>query len=402
MAEIVNRIVRARVKQLKPRVEIDRWFRSPLRYGWWLASVAAIVLLVAFRLHRANLAVIDRDQQLPLVLALSRLDLRHALTSVLQRQASPPGFGFFALPFHVVLRGLVGYRNAYLIAGIATMVVLATAVLTLSRSLDVSRRSPHELLVVGAVVNASPVLASLTEAFHPSDLLATAMCALGCSAVFRGRIALAVVALGLGLFTKQWVIIPIAVLVATDRAGRRWQLALGSLAVFGIGIAPFVVTNRADSFAALAAADVVRGAHSLVGHLPVTSDGVIRLEARVMPLAVVAVLCFWCWRRDTISRAQTISVMAAAFLMRSLLDPGGFLYYLAPGAAFLALVRPTWQWPAAVLIGSVTVGILYEPAHGYRVLAAAFAIAALSLAAVTACLWAAFHPLLNRPDGGRS
>ena len=39
--------------------------------------------------------------------------------------------------------------------------------------------------------------------------------------------------------------------------------------------------------------------------------------------------------------------------MRPLVDPAGFTYYLAPGVAFLVLVRPTsWRWPIlTVLLG---------------------------------------------------
>jgi hypothetical protein len=48
------------------------------------------------------------------------------------------------------------------------------------------------------------------------------------------------------------------------------------------------------------------------------------------------------------------AALAAALLARTVVDPAGYQYYVAPGAAFLPLVSRQWRWP----IGSLAGGLL--------------------------------------------
>jgi hypothetical protein len=385
----------------------------------YAAGLAVLALGVAARLATAGLTPVDRQQQLQLVEALADGDLAVALERqpfaggrpltqdeaeehvgirfpdalfedgglVFWRpaQASPPGYGVFALPFHLALSPLVGAGDAYVVAALAALTLLGVAVVAASRAAGVPAWSPQELVTVGTVVLSPVVLAALTESFHPSDLLAAAAVIGAVALLARRQVVPAALLLGAGLYTKQWVIVAVAVLACLEVGRDRLRVAAIPLVVAGAGLLPFLAADARATVDALGAPFVARGANALTGHLGIEGDLALALFARILPLAVVALLCLWLLGRSGARRAGAavaIPALAAALLVRPILDPAGFVYYAAPAAAVLPLVEARLRGPLLTLAGGVAVAALAVPFAGNGALWRAALITAILLAAL--------------------
>lgn len=317
------------------------------------------------------MTVEDRPQQQHLVEALAGGRLADAFGG--PPQTSGPGFGLFALPWFLLARPALGANDAYVVASLAALLALLVAAVAASRAVGVAGRSWGELGRVAAITCSVPVLSCYSEAFHPADVLAVAA-SLGAFALWqRGRITPAFLLLGFAVVTRQWAVAVVAVLAVLSDREDRLTLVLGSLAVGLVAIVPFLVANREATVVALTAKQV--------GRFPLTLPGIIAGTptlrtglGRVLPLALLAAFCTWLAVRvrsvlPPVPRASAaplaVSALAAALLLRPLVDPAGFTYYLAPGMAFLVLVRPaSWRWPIlTVLLG---VGLVVRREASWR------------------------------------
>jgi hypothetical protein len=314
-----------------------------------LAAIGVVAVGVAL----LTLTVEDRAQQQHLVESLAGGRLTDAFGG--PPQTSGPGFGLFALPWFLLARPALGADDAYVVASLLALAPLLVAATAASRAVGVASRSWAELGRVAAITCSVPVLSCYSEAFHPADVLAVAA-SLGAFALWqRGRITPAFLLLGFAVVTRQWAVAVVAVLAVLSDREDRLTLVLGSLAVGLVAIVPFLVANREATVVALTAKQV--------GRFPLTLPGIVAgtptlrtVLGRVLPLALLAAFCTWlALRARSVAPTAPLAVaaLAAALLLRPLVDPAGFTYYLAPGVAFLVLVRPTsWRWPAlTVLLG---------------------------------------------------
>lgn len=312
--------------------------------------VGAVAVAVAAVWHTDA----DLSQQQVLVEALAHGRLGDAFVGA--PQTSGPGFGLFALPFFLAARGPLGVDDAYLLASLAALVAMVPAAVAASRAAGVPRRSWGEVGRVAAIVLSVPVLSCFWEAFHPADVLAVAAC-LAAFATWSRRLTLATVALlGFAVATRQWAVIVVAILVVLADREDRARLALGSVAVTLLVLLPFLATNPTDTMATLAAKHVGRFPLTAPG-IVAASDSALFLLSRYLPLALAAGLCLWLLQRSPQGAVAVpelaVAALAAGLLLRPLVDPAGFTYYLAPGVAFVVLLRPaSWRWPAlSVLLG---------------------------------------------------
>jgi len=321
---------------------------KPLARVPWLVALAGIVAATYVVIRSTGTTNLDFEQQLRLVHSLQRLELHSALGSTVHVQASPPGYGFFALPFAAALSPIMGAAGAYRVAALAAFGLLLAGTIVASRARGIPPRSGHELAVGLAVVSAAASLACVTESFHPSDLLATALCLVAYAAVVQRRHWRAVVVLGLALYVKQWATVVVGVACAVQRSRQlRLRYAIVPTAIVLGALVPFAVANPPRTIAAVSASSVSAAPSTLLGRLLApASRGVLALEARILPLALVACLCLWLLeRRASTGPAVVAAVLATALLVRPALDPAGYEYYLLPGMAFLAITVRRWWWP---------------------------------------------------------
>jgi hypothetical protein len=328
-------------------------------WGWWL-GIAAIGAIEAVVLLHWQISGSDRGQQYPLMYQLSKGHLADALGPGLQ-QTSGPGFGVFAPVYWLVRQVAPANMNefrlidrAMAVSGIATLPFLAWAWVFASRAAGIARRSALELIGLLLAMTGVPVVACLSEAFHPADLLATAAVLAAFGLAMRGRIGWCAVALGFGLATRQWVVVAIAVFAVLHE--RRDQIIIigGSIGVFAAILLPFMATGPEDTMNALSATSTIRGGTTAAGLVPyrTVNDTRLYVLSRYLPLVVVVIVCLWLVRR----RARfTVPIATAALTLtlslRVALDPAGLMYYAAPGYVFLLfLVIGSWRRVAVVVV----------------------------------------------------
>lgn len=328
---------------------------SPLGLVPWLAGIAGITaaaLVIAVRWRSG----IDENQQEALLVALARLDLGGAFAG--PTQTSGPGFGLVMVAPFALARLATSQRDAYLTVSYLALVSLVPATIAASRAVGVRGRSGRELVNLAAVMVSVPVLGAYLEAFHPADVLATALCLVAFAASCRGRWAWTCGLLGVAVATRQWAIVVVAVLAVASDGRERRVVAVGSLAVAGVLIVPFLLAEPDLTMTTLAAKTVWRYPFTAPGLAPLGPAARFAV-ARYVPLALVVVLCLWLHRRIGRGRPDAVvAALAAGLLMRPLVDPAGFAYYAIAAFPFLVLMRPaSWRWP---LIGtglSVTLGV---------------------------------------------
>lgn len=373
----------------------------------WCAGLAVIGLLAVAILETWGLSQLDRAQQFPLVLHTFRGDLD--LIGLGSGQTSGPGVLVVALPAFALARLAVEETRAYDIAMVACLIPLAVAAIAASRASGVVRRSGRELLTVASMVLGVPILACYLEAFHPADVLATATVLGAFAALSRTRVVLAGALLGLALVTRQWALIPLLVLLVLADRDQRLRLAIAAIVAAGLLLVPFAVVDAHGVAEAMAAPAVVRSSFSAAG-LPSLPDRSLYLLSRILPMALVLGLCAILHERGARFAPQTAAAaLTVALLLRPLVDPGGFLYYVAPGYAFFVLLRPSsLRFPILGALGSVALWLHVVasdrfPAvegkvmdQGGRVQLVGGTLAVLTTAMIAAAIVAAWSELRRR------
>lgn len=312
-----------------------RWVDRAMGRWWWLASLALLAALVAAILVVNQLSPVDRPQQLRLVRWVAEGHLRGAFRRT--AQTSGPGMAV-TTPVYLAARRFASPGTSYVVAALSCLVALAIAAVAALRAAGVVARSPRELAGLSLVLTGVPVLGCYLEAFHPSDVLATAAVLGAYAAVVRHRMGWAAALLGFGLATRQWVIVAVALLAVLETGWARWVLALGSVATFVALVVPFAIADPRPTLYVLSAKGTMRSFRSLPGLLPL-SDDANYLVSRYVPLVVVFLVCWWLRDRHAeAGPAMAIAALAFGLSIRAAVDPAGFGYYAAPGYAAMVVV----------------------------------------------------------------
>lgn len=169
---------------------------------------------------------------------------------------------------------------------------------------------------------------------HFEDTLAVAG-VLYCVRLWRdGRFTGAAIALGLAICCKQWAVIGIPFILLHSPRESRKRVALYSMGpALALAALPLMLDWH-DAFRALVA-EQTPPPHAywhvgLFGHLGSTSS---RLS-RALTVAASPVLAYFSRRRPW---PQVVGLLGLGLLLRALLEPLLFPYYLAPGLAVLAM-----------------------------------------------------------------
>ncbi len=339
--------------------EVGPWSARPLSIAGWTAGLLAVGAFVVAILRQWQLTVVDRDQQLHLLETVGGGHIYGALAE--GGQTSGPGYAVLA-PVYVLARHWDDPHLAFATAGLACLVPLAAATIWALRSVGVPRRSPLELLALAAVVGGVPVLSCYTEALHPADVLALACVLAAYAAALRGRVGWSAVLLGFGLATRQWVLVAVAVIAVLERGRARLVIIGGSIGAFAVVVGPFLLADRSGSMSALAARLTIKRAVALPGTLPL-SGAPLYLISRYLPLALAYVVCRWLIeRRGALTPEVAAAALAVVCSLRALVDPASFLYYLAPGYAFLVVLEAR-HWRRVVALGVGGIAFLVPKYH---------------------------------------
>jgi hypothetical protein len=231
-----------------------------------------------------------------------------------------------------------------------------------------------------------PVLAVLTPASlaavkdgHPEELLTSALCVGAVLLAMSGRPALAGLALGLALASKQWAVLAVLPVLLAAGPGRRIRLATAAVATALVLTLPLVLGNG-HAFGATThnAATAQRVAtRSTVWFLVATRDR-IRLHlppgmpsslavyevpywtARVShPLIVLLAvpLSLAVWLRRPSRYGEALALLTLLFLLRCVLDPADNEYYHAPLLisllAWEALAGRMWRGIPIVTLAAI-------------------------------------------------
>lgn len=322
----------------------------------WLLGLAAISALTGLVVAWMGVSQSDRLQQVHLVLSLGDGNLKPALEPLLALQTAGPGYGLVAAPLYRLFETFLSPPDAYDVASYAIFLLLGVAVIAASRAVGVAARSGRELVNVAAAMLGVPVLACYTELFHPADLLASIACLAAFAAVCRGRIWTGAAFLGFAVVTKQWAVVVVLVLAALLERRERSHLVAGAALTTAALLLPFAITNPSATLNALNASSTYRGRTMAAALVPLP-HGALFAASRMVPLVLAAVWSAWLfWKRARFEPQLAATAIAVALVFRPLMDPAGFIYYLAPAYVFAVLIQPrSWRWPVGCVVGGALI-----------------------------------------------
>jgi hypothetical protein len=280
---------------------------------------------------------------------------------------SPPGFLLLGAPLVGLLGGNEGAPATQVVIGVASACLLAYAAHRVGRRLHPVPFGRSGLLLSAAMLVGAPTLGALYTAYHPEDVVATALVLLALAGAGTGGDLRTGLAIGAAVLTRQWALLAVApILLAYGPGWRRVCLTGASLCV--VVLAPFAVLEPAGLLRALAAPAVSRSMLSFwtYAHLPASLS---YSTARLAPLVLcvpTAVALRRRWARSVPQPEQVLAATAVFVGFRIVLDPASCPYYLLPLFAPLAILalcdpdlrRRPWDLVAALGIEAV---LLLEP-----------------------------------------
>ncbi len=234
--------------------------------------------------------------------------------------------------------------SMWLLIGPATMlcgIPLLAAGRALAWELGLRRR----LWVVQLLLVATVVVPCIHWG-HTEDLLALALVLRAVRKCLDGEWDSAALALALAVGMKQWAVLLVPIVVLHAPGGRRVRVALISLVPPVLLAAVPLAVDWSHASKALFFQSVPllnpNGHHS-VAYLVGSLGYVIFRPAAVAFAPALA----WLVRRRT-DRASFLASVAVVLLVRALLEPVWFGYYLTPGLAFIVLLAverriPLWR-----------------------------------------------------------
>ncbi len=228
----------------------------------------------------------------------------------------------------------VHHASMWLLLGPVTLLVSGVAVLAAGRALawDLGcRRGVWRVQLLLAVTGLLPAAVW----GHFEDALALAFVMEGARRLATGRIDGGCLCVALAIGTKQWAILGVPVLLASlprDRRVRAAAICLAlpaALAAFPLAV-DWAHASRALLFKATPIGLTVGHTSPVVRALGVHASLALRATAFAASIGVAL-------RGRAGEPTRLLAAFGLCFLLRGLLEPVGFAYYLGPGAALLAL-----------------------------------------------------------------
>lgn len=221
---------------------------------------------------------------------------------------------------------------------------------------------PVTLLVVAALPS---VLMTLTNAFHPQDMLAMGLALGGLACARRGSWIWAGCLLGLAVTSQQFALLVLVPLLVVVPHNRRIRFAGAAAVAAALVVVPLVVitSGRALKWVLLGSGTGVPGPSTLIAKFPI--HGPIVLESRVLPLALSIVLAWWAVRRlgsAVLEPLPLISLVATSLSLRLVFEINMLGYYpmaMVVSLVTLSVVRGRFSPYMVAWLGFVALG--YSP-----------------------------------------
>jgi hypothetical protein len=260
---------------------------------------------------------------------------------------SPSGWLLVAAPPAWLFTRFAGVESAYAAACLLVLPALLFALRFALRALWPTLPAPAAwgLAAVGVWLPTS--LATYMNAYHPQDLAAVALVAVGLGLVARRQWWWAGGVLGLAVMTRQWAVL--VLVVAAGFSGRAWWRVAAAAAVVGVVLtAPLlVVVGGNDGWVtAFSSSSVGSGVDTLWGRFtyrPPDAGGpseVLQAAARLLPVLGAAGLGLVAWRRRLAASELLVMFALSALGLRMVFETANYLYYWAPFAALFVLLVP--------------------------------------------------------------
>jgi hypothetical protein len=204
-------------------------------------------------------------------------------------------------------------------------------------------RQRWELATLLFLALCAPVFESLTEYFHPQDVLALGLALGSLACALRGRWAWAGILIGLAFTSNQFALLfagPMLVL-----APRQWWIKFTGAAAAAVALisVPVIVLTSGDAFKA-----TVLGS----GFTPAKGGGTVLSEtdlrgavlftiARILPIALAIALAWWAKRRlgdEVLQPIPLLSIIATALALRLVFEFSLYGYFFLGVTTMLVLM----------------------------------------------------------------
>ena len=197
---------------------------------------------------------------------------------------------------------------------------------------------PVTLLIVAVLPS---VLMTLTEAFHPQDMLAMGLALGGLGCARRGSWIWAGVLLGLAITSQQFALLVLAPLAMVVPHDRRIRFAVATIVGAALIVVPLAVitSGRALSWAVFGSGTGSMVGRTLLGVLPIR--GPIFIESRFLPIALSILLAWWAMRRlgsAALEPLPLVSLIATSLSLRLVFEENMIGYYLMAMAVSLVML----------------------------------------------------------------
>lgn len=260
------------------------------------------------------------------------------------------------LPFVAAARALgAGSMAEYRIGSVVLLVIATWFAFGFVRRLSVRGVSPWALGAAAVIVVLSPMSRDAITDGHPEELLTGVLCVAAVVFAARGRPWAMVAALIAAALTKQWALVAVGPALAACVSGRRRVLILGGASI-AAAIAVVLIVAPGDfvhrQIALIGARDFITWVNVWWLAVPGAEDGIgdgglaslvndtIHGVIVLLPLP----LAYLGWRRrpagdPAVTISAALGLLAAALLLRSVLDPWNNLYYHLPALITIAALE---------------------------------------------------------------
>ncbi len=253
--------------------------------------------------------------------------------------------------------------------------VLASGVIAMLRVCGRGRDGREAALLL-AIACSAPVFACLESFFHPEDLLAMGIILLALASFVRERWILAGLFVGLAMLAQLFTILAIIPIAMVLPNSHRFRFGLAAIGSFGLVVAPLAIATSGHVFRAIflstsraGSAHVAGAGGTLIFAIGLHGPSLF-VAARVMPMAVAAILSWFVWSRLQERSPEPVvllSLVGTCLAMRLVFEVNAFnYYYMATVVSLLLLdaLRGRFSGRTFALIWLVT--LAYSPiAWGY-------------------------------------
>jgi len=260
--------------------------------------------------------------------------------------------------------------------------------------------------VVGAcLLGCTPaVAATISDYFHPEDLLAMGLILAALAAAIRSRWITAGLCIGLAVCAKQYVLLAAIPLVVAAPRPARWRLVSAALATATVVLVPLRITMGRGLVDALTGAyATTTSSGTVVGTLHL--HGVALLAAsRLLPLVLAGALAVWARSRlkTAVCRPEAlVALVATSLALRLAFETNLFSYYfMATSVSLIAVDFVVGRLRPGTIGWIVVSSALFPPAFLPPVLVTAAVPQLAQLALAGSGLFLAAAPLYRAMRAG--